>query len=1177
MGKPCRVTFGEKVFFKPDFVKRFLDTLHLEDDVVANSTYLKSIGYDNAFNEGDPMLIREKKAEAKAEEAKAPNVKEQIESFGVAKEDVDATEGLLSQVFEGLKKAGLTAAKNVGEWVGIGKGKNKPYSLKINGQDVQVKNVSPEVVNGFYSNTENALSQVKQEKMSGNQWLTQLLSRGGNKEEMQVTGLEDYLKGNTAKSVSKADIQQFLKDNRISIVEVVKGAEDKMSKSEARKVFEDKGYDVITDSNGDTYVEKDEELFEYSDMSKSEKDAFDILTKNNVDRVNTANDTKFSQFQLEGDKQNYREILVTLPNKAKWNIQKDEYGIWVAKTKGEKSTIEGETKEDVEKQIKRYEEIMSRRSDGKFQSSHFDEQNILVHLRMNTRTDSDGNKVLFLEEVQSDWGQTGKKEGFSKNIKELPSDYKIKNRRLYNKDNTYSEYYEVIDATGKLIANADTEIEAKDKALRMLNRTGLPTAPFVMDTNAWTKLGLKVALKEAVRQGVDKIAWTTGEQQNDRYDLRKTIKEINHKKNDNGTYRIEIEFKNGGGQNGNIEEKDLEATVGKEIAQKIIETSTNNYNKIDGEGLEVGGKGMKGFYGSPTEGNLGILGNVAKSLFKQTPKTIKIGSNLSADEIYKISKYDTGENPFYITDKNGNEYEEGLYFYTMEDAQSYLNNLKGTIASTQYSIDITPELKASVEGGQPLFKQGESKKEFGGFETRDGKPIGFTYDTDKVARERFDFSKLKKIGSGSDRDVYDLGNGKVLKVAKTARGLTQNIYEGDYYLKDIIPEVFERGLNYVVVDKVEQAIKSTTNIGKLLTIDITNEKANANGIKKLNAMLTELKRFTQKDFDNHKSELQDVLEKYELNDIMSYDVLWGDFTAKRNWGIKDGQPIHLDGGTFGGVKMISSYANKTNLSDPEFKKIYEESKRLKKEFGDTDKATMYKEEGGKVQAQYRIESGKNIIEAIKDFNKSDNKAEAVVALTHEIMHPTVVAIIDGAKDGNEVGAKHTQTIVDEFNKANPKSKITVDELIAANEAFKSGTTSEQYRAVQEFIAESWEKYHTQGAKGFSKAFQDVLGQITKAFQSVYKSIKGKQLTPELTQLFDELLGKQPQAATEANIFDDLDASRVSGAKAKQVASNKAFAEKYGEDAAVAKAISTNFEAIAKELEEKGIFTEINCK
>jgi len=70
MGKPCRVTFGDRVFFKPDFIKRFLDTLHLEDNVVEESKYLKSIGYDNAFNEGDPLLIREKKEEAKAEAVK---------------------------------------------------------------------------------------------------------------------------------------------------------------------------------------------------------------------------------------------------------------------------------------------------------------------------------------------------------------------------------------------------------------------------------------------------------------------------------------------------------------------------------------------------------------------------------------------------------------------------------------------------------------------------------------------------------------------------------------------------------------------------------------------------------------------------------------------------------------------------------------------------------------------------------------------------------------------------------------------------------------------------------------------------------------------------------------------------------------------------------------------------
>ena len=40
--------------------------------------------------------------------------------------------------------------------------------------------------------------------------------------------------------------------------------------------------------------------------------------------------------------------------------------------------------------------------------------------------------------------------------------------------------------------------------------------------------------------------------------------------------------------------------------------------------LKAGGKGMKGFYGEPTEGSLGIVGNVAKSLFKQEPKNITL-------------------------------------------------------------------------------------------------------------------------------------------------------------------------------------------------------------------------------------------------------------------------------------------------------------------------------------------------------------------------------------------------------------------------------------------------------------------------------------------------------------------------------------------------------------------------
>ena len=131
------------------------------------------------------------------------------------------------------------------------------------------------------------------------------------------------------------------------------------------------------------------------------------------------------------------------------------------------------------------------------------------------------------------------------------------------------------------------------------------------------------------------------------------------------------------------------------------------------------------------------------------------------------------------------------------------------------------------------------------------------------------------------------------------------------------------------------------------------------------------------------------------------------------------------------------------------------------------------------------------------------------------MHPTVVAIIDGARDKNKVGLKHTKTIIDEFNKANPKNKVNLAQLIAGNDSFKAGDTTAKYRAVQEFIAESFERYNTEGAKGFSKSFQEVLDQIKKAFQEVYTTITGKDLSPELRSMFDEILGKNQSTLKDA--------------------------------------------------------------
>ena len=237
----------------------------------------------------------------------------------------------------------------------------------------------------------------------------------------------------------------------------------------------------------------------------------------------------------------------------------------------------------------------------------------------------------------------------------------------------------------------------------------IPTAPFVTDTNAWTKLALKVALKEAVKQGADKIAWTTGEQQNERYDLSKQVDEITYSKYPDGTYQFS------GSKNNNqifnyqrIPESKLEDYVGKEVAKKIIdgEGDVMSYgNKeegtygelgktLSGVDLKVGGKGMKGFYGSPTEGSLGIVGNVAKSLFKQEPKTIEL-------DIKDYDKF-TVE----VFDEDG---DRAVWTFDNKDkAKDFAEMKGGNIVpkkdKKQHSIDITPELKAQVQEGLPLFQ-----------------------------------------------------------------------------------------------------------------------------------------------------------------------------------------------------------------------------------------------------------------------------------------------------------------------------------------------------------------------------------------------------------------------------------------------------------------------------------------
>jgi len=524
--------------------------------------------------------------------------------------------------------------------------KNKPQPSLMAPKGLQfsladTRPVMADVVNGFYSPIENRLMETKVDRQSANKWIGFM----GKKDEAIYTGVLGWLESkNPQEQVSKKDIMDFMKNNRIEVREV----------------------DV--------------------------KPSYMARTRYENER---------QRLTLPGEETDYKEILVVFTPKGEERL--DQLVI--------KESKKGLTSEEQ----KEFDAIQKRLNAGEFKSSHWSQPNILVHLRMNTRTDANGNKVLFLEEIQSDWGQLGKKEGFRGTqaqeeitIKDIPNiqievyDFMASVSVPYpNEPNISRILGSVSDKSmttdnfrGEKKYSAKQHIEAGPNGVAIIKELGLfktmdeavnailnskifkdaptkihkqpPSAPFVTDTNAWTKLGLKIALKEAVRQKADALAWTTGEQQNERFDLSKQVDEVTYTKRNDGTYNVNAIKNDTSVISKILRENELEGLLGKDVAEKIINNEGETkgdfgitYKSLSGVDLKVGGKGMKAFYGDTK--NPGIVGNVAVSLVGEL----------------------TGTKP--------------------SPSMVEINSVE------QPAIEVTPEVKASVKRGMPQFSLADNQ------------------------------------------------------------------------------------------------------------------------------------------------------------------------------------------------------------------------------------------------------------------------------------------------------------------------------------------------------------------------------------------------------------------------------------------------------------------------------------
>ena len=117
-------------------------------------------------------------------------------------------------------------------------------------------------------------------------------------------------------------------------------------------------------------------------------------------------------------------------------------------------------------------------------------------------------RVLFIEEIQSDWHQEGRKKGYQG-----------------DKNHSYAEEKELkglnagpgrraINQRGNQERRSSGELGDIPEQKARRSSQGVPPAPFA---KTWHEFVLKRIVRWAAENGFDRIAWTTGEQQADRY------------------------------------------------------------------------------------------------------------------------------------------------------------------------------------------------------------------------------------------------------------------------------------------------------------------------------------------------------------------------------------------------------------------------------------------------------------------------------------------------------------------------------------------------------------------------------------------------------------------------------------------------------------------------------------
>ena len=359
------------------------------------------------------------------------------------------------------------------------------------GTKFQKKRDSSTYAPTFYSQMSRVVDDIKMDKIGATSLVNYLKGKGIKHDEIKWSGIEAWLEGK--KSVTKAELQEFLAGSQLVIEEELGegGATITLKPSD----YGDDSWDVMRGGEIlDTYSWSEEsELYE-SDTTGGGFSTKDRILEHFKDKYCSGN-TRWEQYKLDGGT-NYREFVFKMPNSFYSNQAMRTH--WGDDAKG-----------------------------------------VLAHARIQDMTTNDGKRMLFVEEIQSDWHNEGHYEGYAESLppqkaKRLAEIESREGMLIAERNNIMREYRSLPSTESEkqreLLGKYDKLTEQIRKlqddifALWGKKRTstlearpynpGIPDAPF---RDTYHEYVLKRLLRMAAEEGYDSIGWTPSEIQVDRW------------------------------------------------------------------------------------------------------------------------------------------------------------------------------------------------------------------------------------------------------------------------------------------------------------------------------------------------------------------------------------------------------------------------------------------------------------------------------------------------------------------------------------------------------------------------------------------------------------------------------------------------------------------------------------